>query len=877
MMKKALILALVVCMVLPMCVSAAIADIIVDDSDSGFVTTGSFETVQDGTCINGSYKKCTESGGEATATWNFTVPMAANYEVYIRYPYTTSAPNVPVEIGLSCGAVIGNSLRQTQNANYWHYLGRYYFDPNDNSYVRLSNDYSKSFAADAVKIVYARRQADPVDKSNKQARERMLSLSLLMQPDYNEMYINGKKTISDVAPTVVSDRTYLPLRMIGEGLGGTVSYDDATETATVVKDGKTVSLTLGKAEISVNGEVKAIDAAPFLKNDRTMVPVRAIAEGFDMSVLYDDGLIFITDEPIDTEQSKNTIEDMRLKFGFESAVPENTILVEAESFSSLGGWVLDQQSMDLMGSPYIMAHGLGTPVKNAATAFNASKAGQYRMWVRTKNWTELFGTNGAPGQFKVLLNGSETKETFGTHGADWFWQDGGVVTLKSGSNSLELKDLTGFNGRCDAILFTTDTSFTPIDSGYALDLFRDAVKKPQITDKGNYDLVVVGAGVAGACLAVGAARNGVKVALIQDRPVIGGNSSSEVGVGVSGEGNFLPYPEIGNLVNEYKKSNKQKFVSNEKNITLFMNYHADEVDVRADKSIEAVYATDTVNGGRIKVGGTLFADCTGDGTLGYMAGADYEIQSEGMMGATNIWRTKDMGEEVSFPNIDWGFDLTGINFPGRKAKTDAETVGSLGGWYWEAGMDLDNAIDGEQVRDNNLLGMFSAWNALKNVDHRMKNYSLQSATYITGKRESRRLMGDVILHTPDIYNETDFVDGLVPCTWTVDLHYADPIHDMDKLPDHPFITYCIQVPYTSPFWLPYRTLYSRNIPNLFMAGRDISVTHDALGATRVQMTTGMMGEILGMASAICKKYNCLPRDVYESHVDELIEMAKQGY
>lgn len=865
-----LILVLVLNLVVPCMVSAEIADIIVDDVDDGFSTTGSWRKGGNKACLNSNYMAANNTA--STAKWSFKVPMQGNYDVYIRYPWSP-ARNVPVEISQDGGVVVGNSLQQNQGTNIWHYLGKYYFTPETDSYVKISSEYAKDCTADAVKVVYSDSQTESVEKSNKQAWERMLSLSVMMKIHNSRLYINGREQISDVAPTVINGRTFLPLRVIGEGLGGTVSYDDATETVTVVRNNKTISLTIGVPAVTIDGSTSKIDAAPFIENGRTLVPVRAVAEGFGMHVHYDNGLVLITEDEMDTAHEANIIADMHKVFDYVPQIPANTILVEAESFDNLGGWVRDQQSMDLMGSTYLMAHGLGTPVQNATTVFNAENGGDYRMWVRTKNWTKFFGTKGAPGQFRISLN-SKTKNTvFGLEGEDWYWQDGGTVTLKRGYNLLELKDLTGFNGRCDAILFTTDLNYKPIDGGYELAAFRDAVRNDQIVDKGHFDLVVIGGGVAGACLSVGAARQGLKVALIQDRPVIGGNSSSEVRVSISGEGNFQPYPFIGNLVNEFKSSNKNNFVKNEPNVTSFLNYHADEVDVRADKSIEAVYATDTVLGGTIKVSGDLFADCTGDGTIGYIAGADYESKSEGIMGASNMWGAKDAGYEVAFPEIEWGFDLTDVNFPGRTAKTDAEVLNSIGKWYWESGMFMDNAIDAERVRDNNLLGMFSAWNTFKNVDKRMANYELKSATYITGKRESRRLMGDVILHTTDIYKETQFEDGLVPCTWTVDLHYADPAKDMDKL-EHPFITYCIQVPYSKPYWLPYRTLYSRNIPNLFMAGRDISVTHDALGATRVQMTTGMMGEVVAMAAVICKKYNCLPREVYTEHLDELIQMAK---
>ncbi|MBR3942959.1 MAG: FAD-dependent oxidoreductase, partial [Clostridia bacterium] len=544
-----IVLCLLICLAIPCVVSAEIADIIVDNGDAGFSTTGSWRKGGNKDCLNTDYMAANNTS--STAKWSFKVPMQGNYDVYIRYPWSQSR-NVPVEISQEGGLVVGNSLQQNQGTNIWHYLGKYYFTPETDSYVKISSEYSKNCTADAIKVVYSDRQTESVEKSNKQAWERMLSLSVMMKIHNSRLYINGRETLSDVAPTVINGRTFLPLRVIGEGIGGTVSYDDKTETVTILRNGKTVNFTVGVATVTTDGTTSEIDAAPFVENGRTMVPVRAIAEGFGMAVHYDNGLILITEDEIDTSHQANIIADMHKVFDYVPQIPKNTIIVEAESFRDMGGWVRDQQSMDLMGSTYLMAHGLGTPVKNATTEFKTETGGDYRIWVRTKNWTEFFGTKGAPGQFQIAINGKTKNTIFGLEGEDWYWQDGGTVTLKSGNNTLELQDLTGFNGRCDAILFTTDLNYKPIDGGYELAAFREAVRNEEITDKGHFDLVVIGGGVAGACLSVGAARQGLKVALIQDRPVIGGNSSSEVRVGISGESNFAPFPFIGNLVNEFK-------------------------------------------------------------------------------------------------------------------------------------------------------------------------------------------------------------------------------------------------------------------------------------------------------------------------------------
>src|SRR5262249_3122306 len=152
--------------------------------------------------------------------------------------------------------------------------------------------------------------------------------------------------------------------------------------------------------------------------------------------------------------------------------------------------------------------------------------------------------------------------------------------------------------------------------------------------------------------------------------------------------------------------------------------------------------------------------------------------------------------------------------------------------------------DMELVRDQNLRAMYGAWDTLKNVDGKFPNHRLKWAAFVAGKRESRRLLGDVIVTGDDFRNQTAFPDACFPCTWDLDLHYPNAAYAA-KEPD-PFISKANFGKYKGPYWAPYRCLYSRNIDNLFMAGRDISVTHEALGAVRVMRTCGMMGEITGM-------------------------------
>jgi hypothetical protein len=180
----------------------------------------------------------------------------------------------------------------------------------------------------------------------------------------------------------------------------------------------------------------------------------------------------------------------------------------------------------------------------------------------------------------------------------------------------------------------------------------------------------------------------------------------------------------------------------------------------------------------------------------------------------------------------------------------------------------------EQIRDYALRIVFGNWNVLKNHPmHKAKyaNRRLNWVAYIGGKRESRWLMGDVVLKQQDIVSQRSFADACVTTTWTIDLHYPKkPKCACDAFQAN---AHHLEI---KPYPIPYRCLYSRNIDNLFMAGRNISVTHVALGTVRVQRTTGMMGEVVGMAASICKKHSCHPRSVYDRHLDELKKLMRRG-
>jgi len=574
------------------------------------------------------------------------------------------------------------------------------------------------------------------------------------------------------------------------------------------------------------------------------------------------------------------------------------ILVEAESFANKGGWVTDQQFMAQMGSPYIMAHGMGVPVADATTTIRFSKPGKYNIFVRTFNWTSPWHNGKGPGKFRLKVNGKELEQTFGETGTSWLWEKSKPIDITGPAVKLSLHDLTGFNGRCDAILFTTDMNFVPPSNKSELDKLRKKLLHLPLSppSAGKFDLVVIGGGMAGTCAAISAARLGVKVALIQDRPVLGGNNSSEVRVHLGGRIKIEPYPELGNIVNEigpanegnarpasnYEDQKKMEAVLAEKNIILFMNYHANQV-IKKGNTITSIIAMQIETGKLLTFSAPLFADCTGDGTIGYLAGTSFMMgreskekfgesmaldkEDEMTMGASVQWYSEDRTNPVSFPKIDWGMSFT---------EESSEKV-KMGEWTWETGMQLNQIDDFEKIRDYGLLVIFSNWSFLKNDYLKKASYSnkvLGWVAYISGKRESRRLVGDYILREQDLKSRIPYPDASVPTSWSIDLHYPDPVNTK-YFPKEEFLSIAKHV-VIYPYPIPYRCFYSKDISNLFMAGRNISVTHVALGTVRVMRTTGMMGEVVGMAASICTKHQTNPRGVYQHYLNELKVLMTKG-
>jgi len=589
---------------------------------------------------------------------------------------------------------------------------------------------------------------------------------------------------------------------------------------------------------------------------------------------------------------------------FVAQASAETVVLECEQFKNLGGWSVDSQFIDEMGSSYLLAHGLGKPVADASTTFEVKEAGHYNVFVRTKNWTAKWEKVKGEGEgeercfagsFNLIVNGAKLPNLLGVQGkGEWLWVKAGDVTLKTGANTLALRDVSGFDGRCDVICLTTGD----------IPRREDLLLKARLVES---DLTVVGGGIAGICTAISAARLGLKVALVQDRPVLGGANSSEVRVHLGGYQNLGPYPRLGDVVAEigpakggnarpaaqYEDDRKLAAVKAEKNISLHLNTRVTAVQFKPDgeywserspkaERIRLVSGNDVVTGEEIEFRSPLFVDCTGDGCVGYLAGADYRLGRESKaetgedmapekadkmtLGASCQWYAERKGKST-FPSELWM-----IAFNEQNCEYNMR-----GDWDWETGMLRDQLKDFETVRDYAMLVVYSNWSYIKNFGARKAEFAdaeLAWLAFVAGKRETRRLLGDHILTQQDVFEERPYPDGTCCTTWAIDLHYPMPANQRNY-PGEPFRSICTHnTHYAYP--IPYRCLYSRNVPNLFMAGRDISVTHVALGTTRVMRTHGMMGEVVGMAASICKRYGCDPRGVYGNHLDELKALMTKG-
>lgn len=596
------------------------------------------------------------------------------------------------------------------------------------------------------------------------------------------------------------------------------------------------------------------------------------------------------------------------------AATSDVVWLEAEQFENTGGWTADAQFIDQMGSPYLLAVGLGDPVEDAVTTVRPPAPGRYRLWARTLDWFP----DDHPGRFQVVVGGRPLEHVFGQSGEfGWQWEDGGVVEI-SVPTEIRLRDLTGYYGRCDVVVLAGDLDWRPPDDLAAIEKLRIAhgALSP-IETMDARDVVVVGGGLAGCTAAVAAARNGASVVLIQNRPVLGGNASTEILVPPVGvypwvyPKRFPLDPRETGLIEEYRTPGHQRiveaklysgrllrFVRQEPHLALHLNTHATGVEMHdgPERRIAAVVAMDVRTGRRMRFPGRLFIDCTGDGVVGVAAGADYRHGKESRAMHGEPWapdepsphtmgnglkyfaREFDTPQPFTAPPWAMRFPSCDDFTPGRHPRLPAWTELDHQ-WVNELGGLRDTYADAEAIRDDLLRLVFGLWDHTKNhcpkERERAANYRLVWVGHVAGKRENRRLLGDYILTQNDIGSQKLFPDRVAFGGWICDDHYsAGFFHDGSFGPhyDDPANAHR-----GVPFSIPWRSLYSRNVDNLLMAGRNISATHIAMSNTRVMLTCALMGHAAGTGSALCVRHNTSPRGLYHHHIAELQQqLLKEG-
>ena len=572
----------------------------------------------------------------------------------------------------------------------------------------------------------------------------------------------------------------------------------------------------------------------------------------------------------------------------------NCIFIEAESLKNKGGWVVDTASMEVLHSAYLMAHGMGEPVADAFDEINISVSDDYYVWALTRDWTATWNVKESAGKFKILIDDQALENTLGTNGKDWAWQFAGKCSLSIGNHKLALHDLTGFNGRCDA-LYLSNTQNPPPNDIKALDKMRQRLnwKCIKLSEK-TYDLVVIGGGVAGICTALAAKRMGCEVALINDRAILGGCNSSEIRVCMGGQINLEPYEHIGNIVREiapvmghptiyseeYFEDMRKLFAfqvpsQNAGICDIYLNESVFEID-KKDNSISAVICTNALSGKKTKILGKLFSDCSGDGILARLGGAEVMYGNDAksefneelapqehkslVMGQSIRWYSEEQANECSFPDLDWNISFNENSYLNCFS----------GDWEQETGFTRDMIKEAEYIRDYGLRAIYSNWSYQKNHCKNKERFAHSKLKWVSscgGKRESFRVKGDYILTQYDLENQIDYDDATAKITWGIDIHYPEPINEEIFGEAFRSFAYHLNTPFACS--VPYRCLYSKDIDNLFIGGRLISTSHIAFSAIRVMRTLGMLGEVVGIAASICKKHNCNPRNIYLSFLDEL--------
>lgn len=416
-------------------------------------------------------------------------------------------------------------------------------------------------------------------------------------------------------------------------------------------------------------------------------------------------------------------------------------------------------------------------------------------------------------------------------------------------------------------------------------------------ERAKYDVIVIGGGMAGISAAIATARLGCQVALVQDRPLLGGNSSSEVRVNISGANASFRHARETGIIEEMRIEDRYRnhkpivngainsvwdmvlweWVTREANLTLYLNTSARKAIMRDDQTIAALEAEQLGNEKSFQLSADLFIDCSGDGMIAAQAGAEFRMGREGRdefgedlapeqpdnrtMGSSILFEARDLGRPVKFEPPDSAADFPNdedLPFRGHGRVTS-------GFWWIEYGGVINTVDDNEKIRDELWRCLFGVWDHIKNHgDHGAENYALEWVGAVPGKRESRRFVGDHILTQHDVESAPLFPDRVAYGGWWMDLHPPEGIHTNQRPTSGRG--------FSQPYSIPFRCLYSHNIRNLMMAGRNVSVTHVAFGSTRVMATGAVMGQAVGTAAYLCKKYQAMPREMGQKHIQELQQL-----
>jgi len=573
------------------------------------------------------------------------------------------------------------------------------------------------------------------------------------------------------------------------------------------------------------------------------------------------------------------------------------ILIEAEEFDDFGGWTLDSQFETEMGSPYLLAHGLGRPVDDARTSIELAESGEYHVWVRAKDWVPSHH----PGRFAVSVGGQRLDREFGADGLDWGWEPAGTMQLTAGPLDVVLHDLTGFEGRCDAI-YLSRTGSEPVDgAGPDARAWRRTRRglPAEPTFGGEFDVVVVGGGVTGSVGALAAARLGLRVALLQNRPVLGGNASTEIGIG--------PRGEIGSLVAEAIARKPggdlqaMQLLQLEPNVTIFTEYQVYDL-VMEGATIASVDARHARSGREMRIVGSQFIDCSGTAILGILAGAPtmFGVESSAEFGESHapdehldqhhghtvFFRTRMVDHPVEFPEVPWATevakdfaDLGGQAIKPGSDNGDGPVVESFRPpeddsfanlarrltHYWEYGQWHDPYTEGEHIRDHLLRAIYGTMSNVKTMEpETWANLEFEWVAHVAGQGEFKRYVGDHVLTENDIRDHVKFPDAVVRNSGAFCLHH--PIHE-----DYDFRlkSWTWDTRDEQPFDIPFRCLYSAGVDNLMMAGKHISVTHVAGSVTKFMGNGAQHAIATAAAASLCISHAATPRQVHDHYLAEL--------